>query len=287
MWRGGCGNATWHCRRPVREPLSEQRRHARTEATTMASGGDSSAVAGAETPMLAPGVASEGNSAGGCGDQCGSCDCGAPASIQRAATTACASGASACGGTSGQCGSGGCDGGGGGGGCGGTGGGCGSRDVAAVRRVPAAEAAAAGGLVPGPASSAGPGATAAGGGSTDVGTASAPTTATGRAARRRKRPIPASRLCQVCRVARAAVQRPKTGQRVCKQCFFERFEAEVHDTIVRNKLFTRGQRVAIAASGGKGECCPGVRAVLLGTGACARADGVGVLAQTPRCWHTS
>ena len=72
--------------------------------------------------------------------------------------------------------------------------------------------------------------------------------------RRRRRPIPASRLCQVCHKARAAIQRPKTGQKVCKTCFYACFEEEIHRTIVSNKLFHRGQRVAIAASGGKGTC---------------------------------
>ena len=31
------------------------------------------------------------------------------------------------------------------------------------------------------------------------------------------------------------------------------FENEIHETIVSNSLFQRGERVAIAASGGKGE----------------------------------
>ncbi|KAM7456938.1 hypothetical protein BLSTO_02305 [Blastocystis sp. subtype 1] len=47
------------------------------------------------------------------------------------------------------------------------------------------------------------------------------------------------------------IKRPKTGQFVCKECFFELFETEVHETIVRDKMFKKGQRVAIGASGGK------------------------------------
>lgn len=54
-----------------------------------------------------------------------------------------------------------------------------------------------------------------------------------------------------CRSARAVLKRPRNGDKVCKQCFFRCFEDEVHDTIVREKLFTRGERVAIGASGGK------------------------------------
>jgi cytoplasmic tRNA 2-thiolation protein 1 len=38
---------------------------------------------------------------------------------------------------------------------------------------------------------------------------------------------------------------------VCKECFLRRFEDEIHHTIVANKLFMRGQRVVIGASGGK------------------------------------
>ncbi|KAL1141015.1 hypothetical protein AAG570_000941, partial [Ranatra chinensis] len=46
-------------------------------------------------------------------------------------------------------------------------------------------------------------------------------------------------------------QRPKTGDALCKNCFFWAFETEVHDTITKGNLFKRGDKVAIAASGGK------------------------------------
>lgn len=59
--------------------------------------------------------------------------------------------------------------------------------------------------------------------------------------------------CSLCHTARALVKRPKTGQQVCKDCFFEVFETEVHNTIVEGEgIFKRGERVAIGASGGKG-----------------------------------
>lgn len=63
--------------------------------------------------------------------------------------------------------------------------------------------------------------------------------------------------CSICQTARALVKRPKTGQQVCKQCFFDVFEEEVHLTITTGadgggNIFTRGERVAIGASGGKG-----------------------------------
>ena len=59
--------------------------------------------------------------------------------------------------------------------------------------------------------------------------------------------------CQLCHTARALVKRPKTGQQVCKSCFFEVFETEVHNTIIEGKgIFRKGEKVAIGASGGKG-----------------------------------
>lgn len=59
------------------------------------------------------------------------------------------------------------------------------------------------------------------------------------------------RKCSVCGKAAAAVRRPKTGAAVCKECFYEQFETEIHETIISHKLFERGDRVAIGASGGK------------------------------------
>jgi len=48
------------------------------------------------------------------------------------------------------------------------------------------------------------------------------------------------------------VKRPKTGQQICRDCFYYVFETEVHNTITQSKLFNPGDRVAIGASGGKG-----------------------------------
>ena len=58
-------------------------------------------------------------------------------------------------------------------------------------------------------------------------------------------------ICEVCKDSRAAVIRPKNSQKICKQCFLAVFEAEIHETIVSNNLFHRGEQVAIGASGGK------------------------------------
>ncbi|KZW04405.1 hypothetical protein EXIGLDRAFT_758694 [Exidia glandulosa HHB12029] len=57
--------------------------------------------------------------------------------------------------------------------------------------------------------------------------------------------------CALCHTERAIIKRPKTGQQICKDCFFRVFETEVHNTIVDSKLFKPGDRVAIGASGGK------------------------------------
>lgn len=62
-----------------------------------------------------------------------------------------------------------------------------------------------------------------------------------------------SRTCTLCSTARAVLRRPKTGEQVCRECFFHVFEEEVHRTIVEAALFKRGDKVAIGASGGKGE----------------------------------
>ena len=57
--------------------------------------------------------------------------------------------------------------------------------------------------------------------------------------------------CKTCEGQRASIKRPKTGDALCRECFFQAFETEVHHTIVNNNLFKRGELVAIAASGGK------------------------------------
>ncbi|KXH46802.1 PP-loop family protein [Colletotrichum simmondsii] len=58
-------------------------------------------------------------------------------------------------------------------------------------------------------------------------------------------------LCAKCKTERALVKRPKNHQKLCKACFISVFEEEVHHTIVSSSLFSRGEQVAIGASGGK------------------------------------
>lgn len=57
--------------------------------------------------------------------------------------------------------------------------------------------------------------------------------------------------CAICKEARALIIRPKNHQKLCKACFISIFEAEIHHTIVTTSLFSRGDRIAIGASGGK------------------------------------
>ena len=57
--------------------------------------------------------------------------------------------------------------------------------------------------------------------------------------------------CAICNTNRAVILRPKTHQKVCKDCFYKAFETEIHLTITANALFHRGEKVAIGASGGK------------------------------------
>jgi cytoplasmic tRNA 2-thiolation protein 1 len=57
--------------------------------------------------------------------------------------------------------------------------------------------------------------------------------------------------CNTCNDRKPSIKRPKTGKPICIECFFECFELEIHHTIVTNSLFTPGEKVCIAASGGK------------------------------------
>lgn len=58
-------------------------------------------------------------------------------------------------------------------------------------------------------------------------------------------------ICTQCQTNRAVIIRPKNRQKICKPCFLEAFETEIHQTITGAKLFRRGEKVAIGASGGK------------------------------------
>lgn len=60
-----------------------------------------------------------------------------------------------------------------------------------------------------------------------------------------------ARVCAHCNDAKAVLRRPKTGLLVCRSCFFLVFETEIHETVLASNLFSRGDKVAIGASGGK------------------------------------
>ncbi|VVA25751.1 PREDICTED: cytoplasmic [Prunus dulcis] len=60
-----------------------------------------------------------------------------------------------------------------------------------------------------------------------------------------------ARLCCLCHQKKAALKRPKTLEQICRECFYEVFEEEIHQVIVENQLFKPGERIALGASGGK------------------------------------
>ncbi|KAK9129327.1 hypothetical protein Sjap_009814 [Stephania japonica] len=62
---------------------------------------------------------------------------------------------------------------------------------------------------------------------------------------------PRSRQCCICKDRRAALKRPKNLEQICRECFYDAFEEEIHKVIVQNQLFKPGERVAVGASGGK------------------------------------
>eukprot|EP00892_Ulva_mutabilis_P002256 jgi/Ulvmu1/12030/UM083_0043.1 len=59
------------------------------------------------------------------------------------------------------------------------------------------------------------------------------------------------RVCAVCNLRGAVLKRPKTFEQLCKECFYQALEDEVHQTIISHSLFLRGEVVALGASGGK------------------------------------
>ncbi|SSD61315.1 probable Cytoplasmic tRNA 2-thiolation protein 1 [Saccharomycodes ludwigii] len=60
-----------------------------------------------------------------------------------------------------------------------------------------------------------------------------------------------SQLCELCHCRKAIMKRPKNLIKICKECFYNVFETEIHHTIVNNKLFYHGEKIAVGASGGK------------------------------------
>eukprot|EP00916_Digyalum_oweni_P008442 GHVL01014138.1.p1 GENE.GHVL01014138.1~~GHVL01014138.1.p1 ORF type:complete len:329 (+),score=42.29 GHVL01014138.1:42-1028(+) len=56
--------------------------------------------------------------------------------------------------------------------------------------------------------------------------------------------------CIACNIQNACVRRA-TSEPLCKECFFDIFEDEVHETIMSQSMFNKGERIALAVSGGK------------------------------------
>ena len=59
------------------------------------------------------------------------------------------------------------------------------------------------------------------------------------------------KLCGICNKERALVKIPSTLEPSCKECFYLHLETNVHNTIMTNNLFKKGDKVAVAVSGGK------------------------------------
>lgn len=57
--------------------------------------------------------------------------------------------------------------------------------------------------------------------------------------------------CSACKTSRAQIVRPKNHSRLCAPCFTSLFEQETAEVILSHNLFSRGEKVAIGASGGK------------------------------------
>lgn len=57
--------------------------------------------------------------------------------------------------------------------------------------------------------------------------------------------------CERCAIRRAVVMRSKNREKVCKECFYELFETEIHELVAETSMFPRGTKVGVGISGGK------------------------------------
>ncbi|EQB61392.1 adenine nucleotide alpha hydrolase [Vairimorpha apis BRL 01] len=57
--------------------------------------------------------------------------------------------------------------------------------------------------------------------------------------------------CDTCKKDKAIILRSKNKTKVCKSCFFNHFEEDIHDTIISSKMFKEDMTVGIGISGGK------------------------------------
>ena len=121
-------------------------------------------------------------------------------------------------------------------------------------------------------------------------------------------------LCTCCGKERAVLRRPKTQEQVratscdvltaelptfqvpvpynvgrfmqlCRGCFYHKFEEEIHETIVKHNLFTKGERVAIGASGVPVLAATHTRFLPMVLVSTAKPSTLLQAARTPQCWH--
>ncbi|SOV12250.1 PP-loop family protein, putative [Plasmodium gaboni] len=58
-------------------------------------------------------------------------------------------------------------------------------------------------------------------------------------------------LCEKCNEKNVCMMRPSNKEKLCKECFIESFEEDVHDTILKKRMFEDNDKICIAVSGGK------------------------------------
>ena len=57
--------------------------------------------------------------------------------------------------------------------------------------------------------------------------------------------------CSKCGNPKVIIKKPQSGQLLCKDCFIESIEKKVIQTIKKEKLLDKGDKVLVALSGGK------------------------------------
>jgi cytoplasmic tRNA 2-thiolation protein 1 len=60
------------------------------------------------------------------------------------------------------------------------------------------------------------------------------------------------KCCSKCSSKKIALKRMKDESPMCKECFLNSFEEEVHETIMKYNIFSPNDIVAVGVSGGKG-----------------------------------
>lgn len=58
-------------------------------------------------------------------------------------------------------------------------------------------------------------------------------------------------VCEYYKIEKAVISKPKNKKKVCRECFYERFENDLHNLIVESGMFERNSRVGFGINGGK------------------------------------